>query len=156
MRWLLVDSGCIYKKGLGIRVPLQVLRLRIPPATRVLSLRSLVPPLRLVLSLGSLVSPLGFWVSGLGSHLWDGSRVSYSCLDTGIKLIVPVERVKFFNFELAILGLFVKKVSVEKLAQAMLEHALQRLKDPLPEEPQKAVYSNDDIIKFSEDCNGSG
>lgn len=71
-------------------------------------------------------------------------------------MIVPVERVKFFSFELAILGLFVKKVSVEKLAQAMLEHALQRLKDPLPEEPQKAVYSNDDIIKFSEDCNGSG
>ena len=38
----------------------------------------------------------------------------------------------------------------------MLEHALQQLKDPLPEEPQKAVYSNDDIIKFSEDCSKSG
>ena len=64
--------------------------------------------------------------------------------------------VKFFSFALALLGLFVKKVSVEKLAQAMLEHALQQLKDPLPEEPQKAVYSNDDIIKLSEDCGKSG
>ena len=38
----------------------------------------------------------------------------------------------------------------------MLEHALQQLKDPLPEEPQKVVYSNDDIIKFSEDSSKSG
>ena len=64
--------------------------------------------------------------------------------------------VKFFSFALALLGLFVKKVSVEKLAQVMLEHALQQLKDPLPEEPQKVVYSNDDIIKFSEDSSKSG
>ena len=43
-----------------------------------------------------------------------------------------------------------KKITVSKVAQGMAASALQKLKEPRPEEPQQILYTNADILRISE------